>query len=98
MYYIVWSYKVSEANQSKFEEEYNRSGAWFKLFEPCGEYMGHELIKHTTDNSYLLIDKWMSKSTYDNFLKSHQLEYDDLNNRCKELYDEEVAVGTYDTL
>ena len=98
MYYIVWNYKVSKAGQAKFEEHYGRSGEWFKLFEPCHDYLGHELIKNTNGEGYVLIDKWMSKQTYDGFVSSNQLFYDDLNKRSKELYSEEILIGTFETL
>ncbi len=98
MYYIIWNYTVNKTNQKAFEEEYSRTGSWFKFFEPCNDYMGHELIKNTNGTSYLLIDKWMSKADYEGFVKSHQVEYDNLNSRAKELYDEEMQIGTYDVI
>ncbi len=98
MYYLVWEYEVDEANQAKFEEAYSRAGAWFKLFEPCGDFLGHELIKNTTGKSYVLIDKWMDKKSYESFVKSVQLEYDHLNEISKALYSSEKQIGTYLTL
>ena len=95
MYYIIWNYTVDKSKQEKFEEEYSRGGTWFKFFEPCDDYMGHELIKNINGSSYVLIDKWMSKKDYEGFLKSNQAEYDDLNNRSKELYEEETQIGSY---
>ena len=98
MYYIIWKYTVDKAKQPKFEEEYNRSGSWFKFFEPCSDYMGHELIKSTEEESYILIDKWMSKQDYETFLTSNQLEYDDLNNRSQDLYDAEKLIGLFNSI
>jgi len=98
MYYIIWSYTVDKSKQTRFEEEYNRGGSWFKFFEPCGDYMGHELIKNTDGFSYVLIDKWMTQKDYEGFVKANQLAYDDLNNRSKELYDEEEQIGFYESI
>jgi len=98
MYYVVWQYKVDAANQAKFEEMYSRQGPWFKLFEPCDEYLGHELIKNMNEDSYLLIDKWMDKSDFETFYKSKQLEYDALNEETRALYSEETKLGDYQTL
>jgi len=97
MYCIAWKYTVT-SNNSKFEEEYGRTGSWFKLFEPCEDYLGHELMKSDDGKTYLLTDKWMSKEDYEGFISSHQAEYDALNEKCKELYDEEVSVGTFNIL
>ncbi len=98
MYYLVWEYEVEEAQQAKFEGEYGRSGAWFKLFEPCGDFLGHELIKSTSGTSYILIDKWMDQNSHERFVKSVQLEYDHLNNTSKALYSSEKLIGRYVTL
>ena len=95
---MIWKYTVDKTKQKHFEEEYSRSGTWFKFFEPCDDYMGHELIRNTDDSSYVLIDKWMSKKDYEGFLKSNQLEYDDINGRSKELYDEEIQIGSYESI
>lgn len=94
MYCIAWKYTVS-SDHSKFEQEYSRNGSWFKLFEPCEDYLGHELMKGENDNTYLLLDKWMSKEDYEEFLADNQAAYDQLNDRCKGLYDSEESLGSY---
>lgn len=98
MYYLVWEYEVNKPAQGKFEEAYSRTGEWFKFFEPCDDFLGHELVKNTKDESYILIDKWMDKKAYESFLKSNQLEYESLNESSRPLYDSEKLVGTYQTL
>lgn len=97
MYCIAWKYTVS-SNQSKFEEEYSRNGSWFKFFEPCEDYLGHELMKAADGQTYLLLDKWMSKEDYDDFLQNNQLAYEQLNEKCKSLYDNEESMGSYTIL
>jgi heme-degrading monooxygenase HmoA len=98
MYYLVWEYEVSKQSQEKFEEAFTRSGGWFKFFEPCDDFLGHELIKNSENGTYLLIDKWMDKKAYDTFVKSNKSEYDSLNETSKPLYDSEKLIGTYETL
>lgn len=97
MYCIAWKYTVS-SNHAAFEEEYGRSGAWFKFFEPCEDYLGHELMKGEDGNSYLLMDKWMSKEDYEDFMKENKAEYDQQNEKSKALYDKEESMGTYTIL
>ncbi|MEO9482084.1 MAG: hypothetical protein ABJG47_01475 [Ekhidna sp.] len=97
MYCLVWKYKVS-ANHAKFEEEYGRSGSWFKFFESSEDYLGSELMKHADGKSYILIDKWMSKSDYQDFIDENKADYDQLNQNCKALYDEEEDMGEHDLL
>jgi heme-degrading monooxygenase HmoA len=98
MYYIVWNYTVEKAKQPEFEKEYSRGGTWFKFFEPCDDYLGHELIRSEDGQTYMLIDKWMSKDDYEGFLKGHQLEYDALNAKFAGLYQSEIKVGTFEAV
>ena len=95
---MIWNYSVEETKQVKFKEAYGKGGYWFKFFEPCTEYMGTELIKNTTESSYMLIDKWTSKRDYEGFIKTHQLEYDSLNDNSKDLFDEETLIGAYESI
>lgn len=98
MYYLVWSYSVDPAKQAQFEEEYSRNGSWFKFYEPCVDYLGHELIKNEISSDYMLIDKWMSKEAYEKFVKSNLLEYDAINRKSAELYETEVLIGGYNPI
>ncbi|MEQ8904855.1 hypothetical protein [Ekhidna sp.] len=97
MYCLVWKYKVS-SNQAKFEEEYSRNGSWFKFFESSEDYLGSELMKNSDGKNYVVIDKWMSKADYQDFLDENKAEYDQLNEKCKSLYDEEEEMGEFDLL
>jgi len=97
MYCLVWKYQVS-ANQSKFEEEYSRNGSWFKFFETSDDYLGSELMKNADGKTYILIDKWITKADYQDFLDEHKAEYDQLNEKCKELYDSEEDMGEFELL
>lgn len=98
MYCILWKYDVSSSNQGEFEKEYGRNGTWFKFFEPCDDYLGHDLLKNTDGDSYTLIDRWMSKKDYDGFLKANKAEYDQLNDKFSKLYSAETCLGTFDII
>ncbi|MEP0986602.1 hypothetical protein [Ekhidna sp.] len=97
MYCLVWKYKVS-SNQAKFEEEYGRSGSWFKFFEPCEDYLGHDLMKSGDGSTYILIDKWMSKADFQDFLDENKAEYEQLNEKNKDLHDSEEQMGEFELL
>ncbi len=98
MYCILWKYEVDKGKQKEFETEYGRSGSWFKFFEPCDDYLGHDLLKNTSENSYMLIDRWISKADYEGFLKSNKAEYDQINDKFKDLYTSESQIGTFDII
>ncbi|SNT13252.1 hypothetical protein SAMN05421640_2429 [Ekhidna lutea] len=97
MYCLVWKYKLS-SNQAKFEEEYGRNGGWFKLFESCEDYLGSDLLKSSDGKTFIVVDKWMSKADYQDFLDENKAEYDQLNEKSKALYDEEEQMGEFDLL
>jgi len=97
MYCLVWKYKVP-SNQSQFEAEYGRSGSWFKFFETSEDYLGHDLMKGNDGETYILVDKWMSKDDFEDFLDENQAEYDQINEKCKGLYESEVQLGEFDLL
>ncbi|MEM0941688.1 MAG: hypothetical protein AAF600_16160 [Bacteroidota bacterium] len=94
MYCIVWKYTVT-SNQLAFEKAYSRKGVWFKFFEPCEDYLGHELMKSEDKKTYLLTEKWMSKEDFEDFISKNQAKYQEIEMKTRELYDEEVSLGTY---
>jgi len=98
MYCILWNYEVDSGNESTFEQEYGRNGSWFKFFEPCDDYLGHDLLKSTGGGSYSLLERWISKDTYEAFVKDNQAQYDELNGKFESLYSSETKVGTYDII
>ena len=97
MYCQVKKYTVS-SNQSKFEEEYGRSGSWFKFYESCDDYLGHELMKHADGKTYMLVDKWMSKADFEDFIDENKAAYDELKEKSSATYDSEEALGEFDLL
>lgn len=98
MYCILWKYEVDSSKNADFEQEYGRNGSWFKFFEPCDDYLGHDLMKNTDGKSYTLVDRWISKEDYEAFLKSEKAAYDQLNEKCKALYSSESGIGTFDLI
>lgn len=98
MYCILWKYEVDKSKHKEFEQEYGRGGSWFKFFEPCDDYLGHDLLKNTAEDSYSLIDRWMSKDDYEGFLKSNQAEYDQMNEKFSALYTSETCIGTFNLI
>ena len=94
MYCLAWKYTVSSDHQ-KFEQEFGRNGSWFKLFEPCEDYLGHELMKGVDDKSYLVTNKWMSREDYERFIAENREACSLINKELMDLYDVEEFLGNY---
>ena len=98
MYYLIWEYEVEPANESEFKEYYSRSGPWFKFFEPCDDYLGHDLLESDEGGSFIIIDKWMGKEEYSEFMRVNQAEYERLNTDSSSLDGTERLIGAYHAL
>ena len=96
MYCLVRKFTVS-VNPSDFEATYGRSGSWFKFFESCDDFLGSELMRGE-NGSYLLVDKWMSKEEYQNFIEQNRAAYDLLIEKNSSFYDSEASIGEYNLL
>ncbi|NQZ76934.1 MAG: hypothetical protein HRT61_12665 [Ekhidna sp.] len=97
MYCQAWKFKVS-SDQAKFEQEYGRTGSWFKFFESCEDYLGQDLMKESDGQTYILVDKWMSKEDYQDFVAENKAEVDQLDEKTSSLYDLKEGLGEFELL
>ncbi|MEQ8473807.1 MAG: hypothetical protein RIC35_21605 [Marinoscillum sp.] len=98
MYQLIWRYECSASQKEAFENAYRRNGTWFQFFEKSEDFLGQELIHNVDMGNYLVIDSWISKETYDSFLKENKVEYDQLDAQCKSLYAKEEFLGPFVTV
>lgn len=98
MYKVVWRYVVPLENQPQFELAYSADGAWATLFKQSEDYLGSRLNKSEIEgNTYILIDSWNAKDNYERFLQINKQEYQRLNEKFQNLYNEEERMGTNKT-
>ncbi|MGI9545531.1 MAG: hypothetical protein ACR2MX_19875 [Cyclobacteriaceae bacterium] len=96
MYSIVWRYKIKPEFKDKFEFEYGPNGVWSTLFRESENYRGSYLHQNEgSPYSYLLIDTWTDKSSYEEYKSLNKVRYTDQSSNLDYLYDEEELVGTY---
>lgn len=96
MYIITWKYKVLPELRSEFEHDYGAQGLWAKLFAQSPAYMGSQLFKSDDkEEQYLLIDRWQSKSGYEEFLTSHKQAYEKMSGDFEKLYEHEEKMGSF---
>ena len=96
MYSIVWKYKTNEKNQTEFEFEYGKRGTWSKLFMNSINYSGSYLYKSSDKlHSYLLIDNWTDRESYESFMNENKDIYENLSRNFKKLYETEEKIGAF---
>ena len=96
MYTILWKYRVRPKNQELFEQEYGANGAWSKLFCTSQNYSKSILSKSDdSKDTYILMDIWIDKNSYECFLKESKSSYEYLSSKFKNLYETEQKIGSY---
>jgi hypothetical protein len=91
---VVWRYTIFPETIQAFEREYGPEGAWAELFGRSRDYRGSVLLRSTEPPlTYLLIDTWSDRASYEAFLAVHRAEYDALSARCARLYRAEERIG-----
>ena len=99
MYAILWRFRPLLGRESEFENAYGPTGDWALLFRKGDGYLGTELLRHSDDpREYLTVDRWVSPDAYETFLDRFDSEYRQLDNRLKELTEEEILLGTFEGL
>lgn len=101
LYSIVWKYKIKPKPKTKniFEFEYGATGAWNSLFRTSENYKNSYLHKsEDTPDTYLLIDTWIDKTSYKNFIKENNTTYQKLSTQFEYLHLTEEKIGEFNAL
>ncbi len=92
----MWEFQVREGMKKRFEQGYGSDGAWARLFEQDGSYIGTELILDLkASGTYLTLDFWTSQEAYDAFRKKHLAKYKALDQMCQEMTESEREIGRF---
>lgn len=95
-YSVIWKYKVKPDSLEHFEFEYGPNGTWNKLFVQSENYGGSFLYKSDEDpQTYMLIDTWVSKHAYEDFINENQKVYSEISAGFENLYLTEEKVGSF---
>jgi heme-degrading monooxygenase HmoA len=93
MFIIVWKYVVSPEHAREFVQTYGAGGPWERLFRSAPGYSGTELIVCDDEDCFLTIDRWRTKSAFEEFMRSSRLAYDQLDEKLDALTTSEVLIG-----
>jgi heme-degrading monooxygenase HmoA len=92
---LVFAYDVSDPDA--FERVYGADGEWAAFFRQGRGYVGTELLRDVEQpGRYLVVDRWESRDTYNDFVAAHRDEYMRRVDETTFLYDQELRVGTFE--
>jgi len=98
-YTIVWSFQVKQNCIEAFEKAYGPSGDWAQLFGQaegyCQTMLYHDVAK---PGHYLVMDRWVSKAAYQQFLQTYQDAYQQLDTVCEVYTLQETCWGELNVL
>lgn len=95
-YSVIWKYKVKPDHVKTFEQEYGSKGTWCRLFNKSKDYTGSFLHKNMEENNtYVLIDTWTNKESYDGFKDIHSEIYNELSRKFEIIYESEEKIGEF---
>lgn len=93
---ILWVFHVKPAKERTFRRMYKPGGEWTRLFAKDSNYLGTELLIHSSDkHRYLTVDRWTTRAAYHDFKKQHRKEFVALDSRCEALTIREIKIGEF---
>ena len=96
MYVVVWEFQAKPGREKEFELAYGPQGVWAQLFEQAEDFLGTELQSLPKGRRrYLTIDRWTSQAAHETFLRDHRPEYDEIDQQCGELTEQERPLGNF---
>lgn len=96
MYIIIWQYTVHSNYRDAFIEHYHSDGEWVKLFQQSPDYVETEFFQLENDtHAFITVDKWLTSTAYERFLKENAKAYQRIDNTCEEFTREEILIGKY---
>ena len=94
MFIVIWRYKIKSEHIFDFESLYSENGDWVKLFKRYDDYLKTELLKDCSDKeSYITIDYWKSKGSYQNFKRIAAKEINEIDKLGEKLTLQETYLG-----
>ena len=94
---LVFVYDVSDPDE--FVRVYGPEGEWAGFFRAGRGYIGTELLRDVEQRGrYLVVDRWESRETYNDFVEANRAEYMRRVDETVFLYDQELRFGTFESV
>lgn len=96
MFTTVWEYEVPEARRADFEATYGADGEWAQLFRRTTGFQETVLLRSVSSPlTYVTLDRWTSRATYEEFRIIHAAAYAALDAATQGLTLTERHLGTF---
>ena len=98
MFLVLWEFEVKPGAEERFERVYGTGGDWDSLFRRDAAHAGTYLFRDTTrPRAYLTLDFWLSRKSYEEFLRNRSSEYKALDAAADDLISSERHIGSFET-
>jgi quinol monooxygenase YgiN len=96
MFHIVWLFQAVPERVEEFAAVYGPDGGWVELFRQGTGYRDTELFQSRAKPAHFLtIDRWESRSAYEQFRRERGSDYARLDAACEALTVEEEFLGAF---
>jgi hypothetical protein len=96
MMHIVWRFRAKPARVDDFRCTYGETGEWAKLFGRATDYRDTVLLQDTANPLvFVVIDRWATSDGFASFRQKYGRDYERLDERCRDLTDEETRIGVF---
>jgi heme-degrading monooxygenase HmoA len=93
---LVFLYETRDAES--FEAAYGPDGDWAQFFRGNRGYIGSELLRDVEEpGRYVVIDRWESAETYNDFLAANRDAYMRHSDEMSFHYVQELRLGTFES-
>jgi quinol monooxygenase YgiN len=93
---IIWRFRAKPEKVDEFQKVYSWKGRWAKLFGRSREYQGTILLQDVSDPlMFVVIDRWASEDSFTRFRLEFGPDYEQLDEQCNELTDDETLIGLF---
>jgi len=95
MFLVLWEFEVKPGSEQCFERVYGPGGDWDSLFRRDSNHAATYLFRDTTrPRVYLTADYWLSRKSYEEFLRDHRSTYLSLDAASENLITCERHIGS----
>ena len=92
MFLVRWEFEVPPERMAEFVAAYGPEGEWVRLFKAAAGYRSTELTQ-IAPTRWITVDRWDSRSSYQEFRTNHAAAYAAIDARCESLATVERLLG-----